>query len=65
MSSCPQHQANMKELTSLGLDLSEFSGNNWFDSWDYDSLVDIVEILTARISEDQDKLNSLLAKSKE
>ena len=41
MSSFPQHKDNLKDLKSLGFDVSEFDTDP-FESWNYDDLVYLV-----------------------
>jgi len=64
MSSYPNHQNNMNKLTLLGLDLSEYSDEDWYDSWDCDSLVDIVSVLADKIAELKANIESLSEKYK-
>ena len=47
MSSMPQHQENMEALERLGIDVSAHKDEegSFYDSWDYDSLVEIVSDL--------------------
>lgn len=48
MSSYPQHEDNLKDLKRMGFDVTEYSEDP-MESWDYDSLVYLVQDLIGQI----------------
>ena len=74
MSSMPDHQENMEALERMGFDFSEHKDEegSFYDSWDHDSLVEIVSCLIPVISKlkseemlkDQKKKRKLLNRMK-
>lgn len=65
MSSAPQHEKNMEDLKDLGFLTcahdTEFY-EDYYESWNYDSLVDIVAELIPQIKEMQDQNKRLMSR---
>lgn len=49
MSSYPQHKENMEKAKSLGIDVSEYDGEDYYESWGYDALTSFTTELLSEI----------------
>ncbi len=57
MSSFPQHSNNIVRLRELGFDVTEYEGDDGYDSWNYDDLTDLLYEVLSTLEEQNFKVD--------